>query len=280
LDPNENGLNVLASHSFGDHDTGTSMVSSLGDPRFDSQYKDMLKTLRPRVDLQLTHRILDLPEGGRRHAAVVAMLPDVSFNLVQTNDFDGTAGDYGLEHFLGRLQTEVDIGRSDQPRTLRERMAARLQECDEKLAVPLAPKEVRDPNIRLQRAGALFYLDRLEEAKQELDALVQELPPYAWQIKVRRSMVHARLGQHEAARADVDAFRAKSKEPARVAFLDAFVTAHRGDLDGAERRIEEVVPRARRIRMCFTWSPILSASSPRSRASAGRTGPPCSPNGG
>jgi serine/threonine protein kinase/formylglycine-generating enzyme required for sulfatase activity len=204
----------------------------------DSEYQDMLHSLRPRVDLQLTHRILDLPTGGRRHAAVVAMLPDISFNLVETRDFDGTAGDYALEHFLGRLQTEVDIGRSDQPRTLRERMASLLKGCNEKLAA-LPPKAFPDPNVRLQRAKALFYLDRLGESKQELDDMVRDLPPYAWQIKVRRSMVHARLGQREAALADVAAYRAKSKEPARVAFLEAYATARLGDLDAAVRRIEE-----------------------------------------
>jgi formylglycine-generating enzyme required for sulfatase activity len=204
----------------------------------DSEFKDMLHTLRPRLDLQVTHRILDLPTGGRRHVAVVATLPDIRLNLVETKLFDGTAGDYGLEHFLGRLQTEVDIGRSDQPRTLRERMAALLKESDGKLAA-VGPREFPDPNVRYRRARALSYLDRLEESKKELDALCQDLPPYAWVFQLWRSVVHARLGQRDAAMRDLEGYRAKSKEPARVNWLESYLVATDGDLDGAVKRIEE-----------------------------------------
>jgi hypothetical protein len=58
-DPNENGLNVLASHSFGDHDTGTSMVSSLGDPRFAAGVEDNMNDVPQRDDLspELQERI-------------------------------------------------------------------------------------------------------------------------------------------------------------------------------------------------------------------------------
>ena len=204
----------------------------------DTEFKAMVDALRPRVDQQVTHRILDLPTGGRRHVAVIARLPNLGIELVETKLFDGTAGDYAVEHFLGRLQTEVDIGRSDQPRTLRERMTALLKECDDKLAATELNK-LRDPNARNQRAKALFYLGRLDEAKKELDDLVKELPPYAWQFQVRRSMVLARMGQQEAALKDVEAVRANSKEPARVVFLEAYARALGGDLDRAVKLVEE-----------------------------------------
>jgi serine/threonine protein kinase/formylglycine-generating enzyme required for sulfatase activity len=204
----------------------------------DTEFEDLLHALRPRIDLQLTHRILDLPKGGRRHIAVVATLPDVGLDLVETRLFDGTAGDYGLERFLGRTQTDVDIGRSDQPRTLRERMEALLRDSDEKLAA-VGPKGFPDPNVRYRRARALSYLDRLEESKKELDALCKDLPPYAWVFQLWRSVVHARLGQREAAMRDLEDFRAKSKEPARVNWLEAYLAAMDGDLDGAVRRIED-----------------------------------------
>jgi formylglycine-generating enzyme required for sulfatase activity len=206
--------------------------------RSDTEFKEMLHALQPRIDLQLTHRILDLPAGGRRHVAVVATLPDIGLELVETKLFDGTAGDYALERFLGRTQTEVDIGRSDQPRTLRERMAALLKESDEKLAA-VGPKGFPDPNVRYRRARALSFLDRLEESKKELDALCKDLPPYAWVFQLWRSVVHARLGQRDAAMRDLEAYKAKSKEPARVVFLEAYLAATAGDLDGAIRRIED-----------------------------------------
>jgi serine/threonine protein kinase/formylglycine-generating enzyme required for sulfatase activity len=206
----------------------------------DTEFNELLHALQPRVELLLTHRILDLPAGGRRHVAVVATLPDIGLELVETRLFDGTAGDYALEHFLGRLQTEVDIGRSDEPRTLRERMAALLKASDEKLAaVDVGPKGLRDPNLRYQRARALVYLDRPEESKQQLDELCTELPPYAWVFQLWRSVVHARLGQMGAAKKDLEAYRAKCKEPARVNWLEAYLAAMDGDLDGAVRLLEE-----------------------------------------
>src|SRR5439155_105391 len=79
------------------------------------------------------------------------------------------------ERFLGRLQTDVTLGRAEEQRPQRERAVQELAEIEGKLAqrkpqpgVPL------DPRLRYDRARKLSLLGRLDDARQQLDELIAD----------------------------------------------------------------------------------------------------------
>jgi serine/threonine protein kinase/formylglycine-generating enzyme required for sulfatase activity len=227
------------------------VLAGLGDKRMSSDWLSLLA----QDFIPLTHRVLDLPEGGRRHAAVwMEAPPDL---LARPDEFDGSAGDYAGDMYLGRLQTDVDIGRS--PKSLRERMDELLRQTETKLQ-----DNPKDPNLRFQRVRAHFYLGNDAAALDELDRLIREWPDYAWMYRSPRARLHARRGDFVRAAEDLEAFRRKSKDPGQIAYLEAYLTAARGDFGPAVDRLEAgVTQHAQNSGFLYAAANVLSVIAER-----------------
>jgi formylglycine-generating enzyme required for sulfatase activity/tetratricopeptide (TPR) repeat protein len=211
--------------------------------------------------VQLTHRILDLPEGGRRHAAVWAR--PVEFATPQALAYDGSTAGFSGDLYPDRLLIDVDVGRSPRPPGDRDRYTDLLHQAEAKLAA--AP---RDPNLRLSRARALFYLHRDDAALEELDGLVRDFPDYAYIFRGARATLYARRGEIAKAREDFEASRARAG-PNEVVYQRAYIDLFDGQAEKALAEVEAAVARAPKDATLLEVAARVTALAARAARSAG-----------
>jgi formylglycine-generating enzyme required for sulfatase activity len=192
--------------------------------------------LRREGFLQQTHRVVDLPDGSRLHAALWSHTDHPA--PVHPMTYDGPAGVYAGELHLGFLQTDVDIGLAAPPLPLRDRMWAKIRKTEQELST-----KPNEPNLLQDLAGFQTALGNDDRALEILNKLIADYKDHEQYFRVNRGVIYARRGDHARARADLAVVRARLKSacPEIIPFMEAVLTAYEGHAEQAARGLEEAL---------------------------------------
>jgi eukaryotic-like serine/threonine-protein kinase len=197
----------------------------------DEAFEEARARLKAEEFVPIAHHVLDLDRGVRRsHVAIWAKV-DMT-HLLASHEFDGSAGDYGGDLFLGSVEVDVSLGITDRPRNLARRLEVQLAKVEAGLK-----ENPEDHNLRSELAETYFRLGQDDKALDEWDALMKKFPAYGWMWKLPRTLLYARRGDLVRARADLDDYLARSKDEGKNAYLKAYLAACEGDPAGAAERL-------------------------------------------